>query len=57
MRKSEERRGGQPGGQRFKSERGEGGGAREEDVTEIDAVHENGLCHPFSNMEKKTKAA
>lgn len=48
----EEKRGGQPGGQRFKSERGE-----EEEVTEIDAEHENGLCHRFSNTEPEDKGS
>lgn len=27
----------------------------EEEVTEIDAEHENGLCHPFSNAELEDK--
>lgn len=29
----------------------------EEEVTEIDAEHENGLCHPFSNTEPEDKGS
>ncbi len=29
----------------------------EEEVTETDAEHENGLCHPFSNTEPEDKGS
>lgn len=54
-----ERRGGRPAGQRFRSERREKKKKKkeEEEVTETDAEHENGLCHPFSNTEPENKGS
>lgn len=41
-------------GLKVRRERGEG---EKEEVTEIDAEHENGLCHPFSSTAPEDKGS